>query len=618
VTPPTRFVDYLRLSTTDRQDPAFSFPSQHKANRRKAVELGGEIVCSFEDQASGAKADRPGWTALMAEARDRESRRFDAVLCYSTSRLARDKFLAALYERELKKVGVHIAYATGSADTSTPEGQMFVGMQQLWDQFERDKLARETRRGQREGIEQGWRMGGRAPYGYRRQGEALPEGHRGDTSKQRVKLVPAPDEARVVTEIFHLHASQGWGLKAIASHLNRPEGPPSPSHVDKTRNRGGHWATSTLRSMLRNPVYTGRLVWNRLDCATARQHGGTPHLRAEEEWVISPDTHAALISDETFQRSQERFKTRPRTQHTNRVSKGSRYMFAGLIYCVSGHQPLAMQGKTRKGHVYHACGYSNSYGETAATEIHAGQKWVSLREDTLLPLVEQFFKERVWGPLRLEKLTRQLSGYDHERKKSSQLIVTRLRQQIADANRNLAAQVRAIEAGVDIEIVKARIEELNADKQTAQVALDAIPPGEVEAEDNYLPERLARIPDLTQQLRNATPEIKRLVFQAFELRVELNKAERHIALSATVTEAVARAFENTKTLHSDGLMPAELVLVNGAAGTGWKHLSTTVHRIEELRVLGRPGTSFAPLILNPHPRGEHLPFGLHTTVAGAG
>ena len=73
-------------------------------------------------------------------------------------------------------------------------------------------------------------------------------------------------------------------------------------------------------------------------------------------------------------------------------------MFAGLIYCVSGHQPLAMQGKTRKGHVYHACGYSNSYGDTAATEIHAGQKWVSLREDTLLPLVEQFFKEHIWGP----------------------------------------------------------------------------------------------------------------------------------------------------------------------------------------------------------------------------
>jgi site-specific DNA recombinase len=262
-------------------------------------------------------------------------------------------------------------------------------------------------------------------------------------------------------------------------------------------------------------------------------------------------------------------------------------VFAGLVYCVSGHQPLAMQGKTRKGHVYHACGYSNSYGDTAATEIHAGQKWVSLREDTMLPLAEQFFKERVWGPLRHEKLTHQLNGHNSERKRSSQLLVTRLRQQIASADRNLAAQVRAIEAGVDIEVVKARIEELKADKQAAQTTLDAIPPAERKTEDNYLLERLARIPDLTQQLRDATHEIKRLVFQAFELRIEFDKAQRHIALSATITEAVARAFENTRTLHTKGLMPEELVPANGAAGAGWKHLSTTVHRIEEVWGLDR-------------------------------
>jgi hypothetical protein len=127
--------------------------------------------------------------------------------------------------------------------------------------------------------------------------------------------------------------------------------------------------------------------------------------------------------------------------------------------------------------------------------------------------------------------------------------------------------------------VKARIEELKTDKQTAQAALDAIPTGEVEAEDNYLSERLARIPDLTQPLRDATPEIKRLVFQAFELRVEFDKDQRYIALSATVTETVARAFENTKTFRSEGLLLAERV--PDAAGAGWKHLSTTVHRIEE-------------------------------------
>lgn len=163
-----RFAVYLRLSTKDKQDPSLSFPSQQQASERKAIELGGSVVATFEDQESGAKAERPGWSALTHEARDEENRRFDAVVIYSTSRLARDRLLAALYERELSKVGVAIHYATGGGDSSTPEGQLMIGMQRLWDEFERNKLSRETKRGMREAAEQGFRTGGRAPYGYRR------------------------------------------------------------------------------------------------------------------------------------------------------------------------------------------------------------------------------------------------------------------------------------------------------------------------------------------------------------------------------------------------------------------------------------------------------------------
>ncbi|MDX6667377.1 MAG: site-specific recombinase, partial [Solirubrobacteraceae bacterium] len=88
-------------------------------------------------------------------------------------------------------------------------------------------------------------------------------------------LVPEPAEAAVVAEMFHLHADRGFSPKAIAEHLNRKR-LPSPSHVDRNRNRRGHWAASTVRSILRNPVYTGRAVWNRLDFATAREAGGGP------------------------------------------------------------------------------------------------------------------------------------------------------------------------------------------------------------------------------------------------------------------------------------------------------------------------------------------------------
>ena len=77
----------------------------------------------------------------------------------------------------------------------------------------------------------------------------------------------------MIAEIFELFTATEATPKAIAEHLNRPGGPPSPRHVDSTRNVRGHWAASTMRAMLRNPVYTGRMVWNRLDFTEASTPG---------------------------------------------------------------------------------------------------------------------------------------------------------------------------------------------------------------------------------------------------------------------------------------------------------------------------------------------------------
>jgi DNA invertase Pin-like site-specific DNA recombinase len=65
-----QFAFYGRLSTDDKQDQTLPGPCQLEACVRKARELGGEIVVEFFDQESGARDERPGWTALTQEARD--------------------------------------------------------------------------------------------------------------------------------------------------------------------------------------------------------------------------------------------------------------------------------------------------------------------------------------------------------------------------------------------------------------------------------------------------------------------------------------------------------------------------------------------------------------------
>jgi len=304
--------------------------------------------------------------------------------------------------------------------------------------------------------------------------------------------------------------------------------------------------------MLRNPVYTGRQVWNRLDFSTARENGhGGARLRAQEEWVVSEQAHTPLVSEELFAASQARFERRPSRQATG-VGNG-RYLFAGKVHCATGHQPLSMQGKARKAHHYYACSYGASYGDVAACDAHAGQKWIYLREDALRPLVERFFEQRIFGPMRLDKLATQLRSAKRDRKRTERHTGTRLRELIADRERRIKLQVQALEDGIEPAIVTARITELRTDITAAEADLAALDPREADEETDDLSERLARIPDLAQQLRDAPRDIQRQTYEAFDLRIDFDKAANILSVSASVTEAVAQAFEDTKALREGGL-----------------------------------------------------------------
>jgi hypothetical protein len=62
---------------------------------------------------------------------------------------------------------------------------------------------------------------------------------------------------------------------------------------------------------------------------------------------------------------------------------------------------------------------------------------------------------------------------------------------------------------------------------------------------------LARIPNLAHALRQAPPEIKRQVFDAFGLQVTYDKTARRIEISATITEAIAEALHNAEDLPKE-------------------------------------------------------------------
>ena len=172
-----------------------------------------------------------------------------------------------------------------------------------------------------------------------------------------------------------------------------------------------------------------------------------------------------------------------------------------MVRCCAGHQPLSMFGKARRGHHYYSCGYAQSYGGTAAVEAHGGQKGINVREDWLERLVLRFFEQRIFGPMRLDKLATQLKAHDREQRQNGKLAGTRMRQQIGELDRKIKAQVVALERGIEPELVSERIAELRGEKEALEDALSSIGAEQQETEDEELSEHLERLPDLSKVLR---------------------------------------------------------------------------------------------------------------------
>jgi site-specific DNA recombinase len=113
--------------------------------------------------------------------------------------------------------------------------------------------------------DQGRYLGGRPPYGYRLT-DAGPHPNKAHAAwgRRAHRLEPNPETDHVVRWMFAQRLA-GHSKARIARALN-DAGIPCPSAADPARNphrTGTGWTVRTVASILSNPRYTGRQVWNR-------------------------------------------------------------------------------------------------------------------------------------------------------------------------------------------------------------------------------------------------------------------------------------------------------------------------------------------------------------------
>jgi site-specific DNA recombinase len=317
---------YVRVSTTGQADRGTE-KSQVEGCQRKARELDYEVPPEwlFRETWTGADFERP----LLSEARQLiREKRTDALIVYSTDRLARNPLHVGLIAEECDKAGCQLVLVT-EPDDSSPEGQLIRYVRGWAGQLERLKISERTQRGKKYLAHQGrLTTGGKAAYGYNLV-------HSMDDGKKKVTWAINPSEAEVVKRIFELVVNKGFTAYKVALELNQ-EQIPAP--------RAEHWNNQSIYQILTNSSYCGEKYLFKRKFIEPKAPGTGPRrnkkssmvFRDKSEWILIPNAVPAIIDHELFDKVQLQLKANSRKAPRNRVRQ---YLFSGgILRCgICGH-----------------------------------------------------------------------------------------------------------------------------------------------------------------------------------------------------------------------------------------------------------------------------------------
>lgn len=291
-----RAAQYVRMSTEHQR---YSTENQASAIADYAKAHGIEIVRTYEDAGKSGLTlkGRPGLQRLLNDVQA-PGQDFELILVYDVSRWGRfpDPDEAASYVHACKRRGVAIVYCAEpfQNDGSLPSSIMIGLKRGMAAEYSRE-LSVKVFRGACTIVQHGFRQGGTAGYGLRRQlldeqrnpKGILARGQQKSIQTDRVVLVPGPiDERHVVQRIYELFL-RGSPERVIAAVLNRE---------NIASETGRPWSRGVVHQILTNEKYIGNNVYNRTSFKLKAQHVKNP----PEEWVRRADAFEAIVPVEQF------------------------------------------------------------------------------------------------------------------------------------------------------------------------------------------------------------------------------------------------------------------------------------------------------------------------------
>lgn len=411
-------VAYARVSTTTQAEEGVSLDAQLGEIRRRAADRGITIAREFVERgASGTDDQRPVFNEMMEFCLAPDAA-VSTILVYQTSRFMRDAFLARYWKRKLERQGIRVIAVTQET-ANDPNGQLIEGLYELLDQHESKMIGARTSAALRHLARLGCYPAPRTPFGFTCEPIAVGSG------PKRRKLVPHPEEAEIVREVFRLYVF-GSGALATAQELNRR----------RLFERGTRWTNQKVLKVIEETATIGTYYFGKYAPKTRRP-------RDQDEWIAIPVQ--PIVERELFDVAQKVRADRDPEKTPGRTGS-SPLLLAGLVRCgkCGAAYQLETSGKQNANgeypHRYYNCRTSTRGGKESCPGFR-------IKTQVLEGAVLEHIADKLFTFDRCKLLVRDLveeTGIVNKRVTEER---QRLEKELGEIDRRLARYFDAFESG---------------------------------------------------------------------------------------------------------------------------------------------------------------------------
>lgn len=312
-----RYAIYLRKSRADMEAESKGEGETLARHRAALLELAKKqqllVTEVYEELVSGDTIQsRPEIQKLIKKV---EKGEFTGVLCMEVERLARgDSIDQGVIARTFKYSGTKIITPAKVYDPSNEYDEEYFEFSLFMSRREYKTITRRMQAGRLASVKEGNYIGSSAPYGYKKV-------H--DYENRCYTLEPIPEEAEVVRLMYDLYINHDLGYAKIATHLNNLG--IRPKRIDT-------WSRPTVKAVIENPLYYGKLRWNWRKNQKIIENGQIKITNPiNNNYEVYNGVHPAIV-DETVWKQAEAIRN-AKTHTCTKQNKELKNQFAGLMYC---------------------------------------------------------------------------------------------------------------------------------------------------------------------------------------------------------------------------------------------------------------------------------------------